>query len=86
MAALEARYKIAPAGLTGEQFVIAVAEKHCVGDVERAGRKMLVRSRRACARNRTRQLLTHNSDLRHRRRTIKRVSWACLGLTLCRGR
>ena len=41
LAALEQRYRVAPYEVTGEEFIAALADKHCVGDVERAGRKLL---------------------------------------------
>jgi ribosome biogenesis GTPase A len=41
MASLEQRYRISAAGLTGEDYILAMAEKHCGGEVERAGRKLL---------------------------------------------
>ena len=41
LAALEERFRVSPAGLSGQQYVLAVAERHCTGDVERAGRRIL---------------------------------------------
>lgn len=43
MAALEARYRVSPEGLSGEAYVATLAERACDGDVERAGRRLLVR-------------------------------------------
>ena len=43
MAALEARYHVDPADMTGEAYIAALAERSCDGDVERAGRRILVR-------------------------------------------
>ena len=43
MAALEARYRISPEGLTGEAYVVALSERDSDGDEERAGRRLLVR-------------------------------------------
>jgi hypothetical protein len=48
MATLEARYHVSPHGLTGEAFISAIAERACDGDVERAGRRILVRLRCGC--------------------------------------
>jgi hypothetical protein len=44
MAALEARYRVSPEGLTGEAYVVALAERDGDGDEERAGRRLLVRA------------------------------------------
>ena len=41
MAALEARYRVSPEGLTGEAYVVALAERDGDGDEERAGRRLL---------------------------------------------
>lgn len=41
MATLEQRYRVSPDGLSGEEYILALADKHCAGDVERAGRKLL---------------------------------------------
>ena len=43
MAALEARYRVSPEGLTGEAFIVALAARDGDGDEERAGRRLLVR-------------------------------------------
>ena len=48
MAALEARYHVDPVDMTGEAYIAALAERSCDGDVERAGRRILVRIR-CCA-------------------------------------
>ena len=49
MAALEARYRVSPEGLTGEAYVVALSERDGDGDEERAGRRLLVRAA-ACVR------------------------------------
>ena len=41
LAALEQRYRVAPYDMNGEEYIAALADKHCVGDTERAGRKLL---------------------------------------------
>ena len=41
MAALEARYRVSPEGLTGEAYIVALSERDGDGDEERAGRRLL---------------------------------------------
>jgi len=41
LAALAQRYRVSPAGLSGEEYIHALAAAGCDGDEERAGRKLL---------------------------------------------
>ena len=75
LAALEARYRIAPGNLTGEAFVAALAERAADGDTERAGRRILVRDVArlvvAC------DALGRAAFFAAHRKTTRRGAWAC---------
>jgi hypothetical protein len=83
MAALEARYRVSPAGLTGEAYVVALAERDGDGDEERAGRRLLVRRASDKVMSCAWDSRVFGAFLRRCRKTTRRGGWATSALS-CR--